>query len=159
MPTTKPRITITLTDHQHELLQQLAGYQGASMSSIVVDLLETAVPVMERIATVMKAASTAPQEMLHGLRESMERAESLVVSQMQEHIGQLDIFVQEAAAAGETDVTRSGAPGSPAAAASSQVRKKPRPPTSNRGVRITENSPIPPMKKSISTAKRSGVRK
>jgi uncharacterized protein (DUF1778 family) len=159
MPTNKPRITITLTDQQHELLQSMAGFQGGSMSAIVVDLLETALPVMERIVTVMRAASTAPQEMLDGLKESMERAESLVISQMHEHIGHLDNFVEEAAAAGGTGVTRSGAPGSPAAAASSKVRKEPRPPTSNRGVRITKNSPISPMKKSISTAKRSGVGK
>ena len=125
------------------------------MSSIVVELLETALPVMERIVTVMKAASTAPQEMLDGLKESMERAEVTVLNQMQGHMSQLDIFVQEATAAGGTGVTRSGAP-APVAASPAPTTKKP--PTSNRGVRITPNSPIPPMKKSISAAKRVGAK-
>lgn len=159
MPTTKPRITITLTDRQHALLQAMAGFQGSSMSSIVVGLLDTAVPVMERIVTVMRAAASAPQEMLDGLKESMERAEATVLDQMQEHIGQLDIFVQEAAAAGGTAVTRSAAAGGTAAAVSARVPRKPRPPATNRGVRITADSPIPPMKSKTSSAKRVGQKK
>ncbi len=124
------------------------------MSSIIVDLLETAVPVLERIAVIMKAASTAPQEMLDGLRGSLEKAEANVLNQMQEHMGQLDIFLQEAAGG----VVGARAPSAPAAA-SSRSRPKAKPPTSNRGVRITANSSISPMKTSISTAKRSGVKK
>lgn len=157
MPTAKPRITITLTNQQHELLQSMAGYQGGSMSSIVVELLETALPVMERIVSVMKAASTAPQEMLDGLKESMERAEVTVLNQMQDHMGKLDVFVKEATAGG-TGVTRSGALGSPAVAASSRSRPK-KPPTSNRGVRITTDSPIPTMKTPVSASKRAGAKK
>jgi uncharacterized protein (DUF1778 family) len=155
MPTAKPRITVTLTEHQHDLLQTLSGYQGQSMSSIIVDLLETAVPVLERIAVVMKAASEAPQEMLTGLRQSMEKAEAIVVGQLEGHIDQLDIFVK--AAAEGRDEARSGTSVTSAAASPSPTTK--RPPTSNRGVRITADSPIPPMKKPVSLKKRSGVEK
>ena len=156
MPTSKPRITITLTDQQHALLQAMAGYQGGSMSSIVVDLLETALPVMERIVLVMKAASAAPQEMLDGLKESMERAEAQVLDQMQGHMGQLDIFVKEAS---EAAVGLAPPAQRPTSKALPRRRAAAKPPTSNRGVRITDNSSIPPMKTSISTAKRSGVKK
>jgi uncharacterized protein (DUF1778 family) len=155
MPTTKPRITITLTEHQHALLQTLSNYQGESMSSIIVDLLDTALPVLERVAVVMKAASEAPQEMLTGLRQSMEKAEAVVVGQLEGHIEQLDSFVL-AAAEGRGEA-RSGTPVTSAAASTS--RTKANPPTSNRGVRITTGSPIPPMKKPVSASKRSGVKK
>jgi uncharacterized protein (DUF1778 family) len=154
MPTTKPRITITLTEHQHALLQTLAGYQKESMSSIIVDLLETAVPVLERIAVVMKAASEAPQEMLDGLRGSLERAEANVLNQMQEHMGQLDIFLAEASGG----VGGARALPAPSVASSPSPTTK-RPPTTNRGVRITATSPIPPMKRPVSPQKRSGVKK
>jgi hypothetical protein len=144
MPTTKPRITITLTEHQHALLQTLSGYQGESMSSIIVDLLETALPVLERIAVIMKAASEAPQEMLVGLRGSLERAEANVLNQMQEHMGQLDIFLQEAG--GGVGGARALPAPSPASAPSPTKKK---PPTSNRGVRITATSPSSPMKTGV----------
>lgn len=156
MPTTKPRITITLTEEQHQLLQALAGFQGASMSSIVVELLETAVPVLGRVVAVMEAASKAPQEMLNGLKESMERAEGTVVAQMQGHMDQMDAFAKmanEAAVRLAPPATR------PARAPSTRRAQQIQPPLTNRGVRITQNSPISPMKKSISASKKVGAKK
>lgn len=153
MPTARPRITITLTEQQYALLQQLSEFQGESMSAIVGDLIETAIPVMERIATVMEAASKAPKEMLDGLRESMERAESIVLEQMQGHIQQLDIFALEASGGG-TGPLRSGGPVPPAVASRSSARRDTDPPTSNRGVRIPVTPQSPPEKSPAKSKKK-----
>jgi uncharacterized protein (DUF1778 family) len=155
MPTTKPRITITLTEEQHVLLHTLAGYQGESMSAIVVDLIQTAVPVMERIAIVMKAASTAPQEMLDGMKQSMERAEAQLISQMQGHIDQLDAMTKNTAGAA-VGMARPAARATPALPRRTSAA---RPPTSNRGVRITTDYPRSPMKPSVSEKKGREVKK
>ena len=54
MATTKPRITVTLTHRQHELLKAISDATGSSMSAYVSDLLESCEPVLERMATTMQ---------------------------------------------------------------------------------------------------------
>jgi hypothetical protein len=75
MPTAKPRITITLTDEQHAILSSLSSLQKVSMSSIVVDLLDTTLPVLQRLAGILSNAANAPQELLDELRRTAESAE------------------------------------------------------------------------------------
>lgn len=149
MATTKPRITITVSEQQHELLQSLASIQKVSMSSIVVDLLDTTCPVLERLLGILKAAANAPKSVIEELRKSLEGAESNLLASQDQVMGSLAEF--ESVAAGE------GVPRTPlgAGGASSPAKpaaRKPRPPTSNRGVRILtdtlDNRPISPMKTS-----------
>jgi hypothetical protein len=129
MPTLKPRITITLTDEQHEVLSEVAKGQKVSMSSIVVDLLDTAIPVLKRVADLVQAAQKAPQEALAQLKLSLGRAEDEVRGMQDDVLGQLDSLVKEAA--GDGDARRR----TPARAASFQSAAVAKPPSSNRGVR------------------------
>jgi uncharacterized protein (DUF1778 family) len=142
MPTTKPRITITLSQHQHDLLNGMANAQKVSMSSIVVELLDTAVPVLERVMDLINAAKRAPKEALDELKRSLDRAEHSVLGMQQDAIGQLDLLVKEAGEMGEAHR------GTPVSAAS-KVRRSgsKKPPTSNRGVRIPPTTQIQPVKK------------
>ena len=137
MPTAKPRITITLTDQQHTVLSSLASVQKVSMSSIVVDLLETTIPVLERLAGVLHNASTAPQAVLDQIKLTAETAEADMLDLGASALRQLDLL-EQAAAGRVPGGARSEAPGA-------------KPPTSNRGVRITSPrpkiGPISPMKK------------
>lgn len=141
MPTAKPRITITLTDHQHAVLSALAQAQKVSMSSIVVDLVDTTLPVLERLAAVLQNAADAPQTVLDDLRRSMASAEHDTLSMRTEVMGQLDLLVE----ASGGDRTR-GAP-----ATRGRAQPATRPPTSNRGVRklspTSKSGSISPMKK------------
>ena len=70
MPTSKPRITLTISEQQHALLQSLAELQKVSMSSIVVDLLDTTMPVLTRLVSILKSAAEAPQSVLDELRQA-----------------------------------------------------------------------------------------
>jgi hypothetical protein len=136
VPTAKPRITITLTDRQHELLSALSLLQKVSMSSIVVDLLETTVPVLERLTAVLQNAANAPQAVLDQLKLSAQSAEDDLNGMQGSMLRQLDLLVESSVSV--PGAPRSGAPGA-------------KPPTSNRGVRITSPrakiGPISPMKK------------
>lgn len=54
MPTSKPRITITLTDHQHALLRRISDASGQSMSGIVSEFMVVAEPALERMAAAFQ---------------------------------------------------------------------------------------------------------
>lgn len=145
MPTVKPRITITLSDEQHGTLQALAQVQGVSMSSIVVDLIDTTLPVLQRLTEVLKNASEAPQAVLDGLRATLDTVESDVSRTFDSGMSQLDLLVSlSTGGAAETHRRRAGAAGADSAAPGSK------PPTSNRGVR---NVPPTSKNRSISPSK------
>jgi hypothetical protein len=139
MPTAKPRITITLSDKQHAVLASLAKIQKVSMSSIVVDLVATTLPVLERLDAVLANAANAPQAVLDEFKRSAEEAENQVFSMQGSVMDHLDLLVSKSGASG--------------AAAQAAVREAPptRPPTSNRGVSFTSPGSkigsISPMKK------------
>lgn len=141
MPTAKPRITITLTEHAHAVLSTLAAAQKVSMSSIVVDLVDTTLPVLERLAQVLQNAAVAPQSVLDELRRTMVTAEGDLIGMQDTVLGKLDDLV----------LGSGGARAGDAIAAPARVPPAVRPPTSNRGVRNTSpTSKIPqisPMKK------------
>lgn len=140
MPTEKPRITITLTDHQHDVLSSLAKGQKCSMSSIVVDLLDTAIPVLERVNELITAAQKAPQQALDQLKASLGRAEIDVIGMQSEVMGQLDMLVREAGVAVDARERAAAAP------ASSPVAAVVKPPSSNRGVRKPTTHKTPAVK-------------
>lgn len=62
MSTTKPRITITLDDKMHALLQQMSAQRGKSMSAIVTELLEGSAPSLERAAVLLRQAELTQEE-------------------------------------------------------------------------------------------------
>jgi len=62
MSTTKPRITITLDDKMHALLQRMSAQRGKSMSGIVTELLEGATPSLERAAVLLQQAQLTQEE-------------------------------------------------------------------------------------------------
>lgn len=146
MPTAKPRITITLSDEQHATLHALSQVQGVSMSSIVVDLLDTTLPVLQRLTEVLKNASEAPQAVLDGLKATLDDAEASMLGHGSAAMNQLDLLVRLSGGEDSGDTAPPGAP---------EASPKGGPPTSNRGVR---NVPPASKNRSISLSKsRSSV--
>lgn len=92
MATKKPRVQVTLTTAQHELLLRLAKLQGRSMSSVIAELFEQVHPVLERVAVVLQAAVRAQESMKQGLRESTEQAERDLRPHLAAAMGQLDLL-------------------------------------------------------------------
>jgi hypothetical protein len=54
MPTSKPRITITLTEEQHAILRRISAAGGQSMSSVISEFMLTAQPALERMAATLQ---------------------------------------------------------------------------------------------------------
>ena len=95
MPTAKPRLQITLTRPQHELLTNLARLQERSASSIVTELLDQVLPVLERVAVVLQAATRAQESAKEGLKGSLESAERDMRPHVAAALGQLDLLAME----------------------------------------------------------------
>nr|CRY96433.1 hypothetical protein [uncultured prokaryote] len=147
LPTLKPRITITLNEHQYAVLSSLSGLQKASMSSIVVDLLDTTLPVLERLADVLQNAVSAPQNVLDEIRRTAQIAERDIAQMGSPITGLLDELLVKTSGM-ETYRPR------PSAAGTDSIPDA-KPPTSNRGVR---NAPPASENRSISSSKsRSSV--
>jgi hypothetical protein len=54
MPTSKPRITVTLTKEQHAVLRRISAAGGQSMSSVISEFMLTAQPALERMAVALQ---------------------------------------------------------------------------------------------------------
>jgi hypothetical protein len=110
MPTAKPRVQVTFTTAQYELLKRLAELQDRSMGSIITELFEQVHPVLERVAVVLQAAARAQVSAMDGLRTATEAAEAEVRPMVDEAMRQLDLL--HVAAKGPAPVGEAG--GTPA---------------------------------------------
>lgn len=151
MPTSKPRLTVTLEPHLYELLRRLASLQGVSASSILVDLLGTVEPVMERVCVSLENANNASKGINDNLRRVAQQAESFILPQAASLINQIDILLDQIAGAGAS------ADASSASSGRSVQEQDPR--TVITGVRSP--NPTPPKKiknpvTKISTAGKAG---
>lgn len=117
MATTKPRITITITHRQHELLKAISEATGASMSANVSELLETCEPVLERIANTMQKLQSINAQRKASVAAALDEAQSALEPVMDAALGQFDLFSSrlERAAAGDGDARAASGP-APAAA-------------------------------------------
>ena len=96
MSTTKPRITVTLEPHAHEVLARLSAASGDSMSQIVASFVDLAVPSLERVVVVLERAKAAPQEVLAGLSAAFERADRQLMPALINAADQTDLFLSDA---------------------------------------------------------------
>ena len=127
MATTKPRITITLTKRQHEVLQSIAASGGSTMSGMLGEFIESAMPTFERMAVtfqqVKKASDQERARIVAALDDTQSALEPIALSA----IGQFDLFLGNIGAAADVATCAEGRGAGAAAAAA------PSPPT-NRGV-------------------------
>lgn len=110
MPTLNPRISITLTPATAAVLRELAALGGQSQSSIVGELLETSLPVFERVVAAMRAASTIQASAKAEIASGLERAQVKLEDQMGLMLGDMDATMRPLLEAAEK-VTRRGAGG------------------------------------------------
>jgi hypothetical protein len=109
MSTTKPRITITLEPQVYEVLRRLSAASGDSMSAIVTNFLDVAVPPMERMVVIMEQAKAIPDEAKESLRGAILRAEAQVLPAAAAVIDQADLFLADALSIAREAVPRGAA--------------------------------------------------
>lgn len=80
VPTKLPRLNVTITEHQAELLRELGELQGKSSASYLRDMLDQATPMLETILPVWRAAAAKvamqPQELQRAIRDALETVDA-----------------------------------------------------------------------------------
>ena len=104
MPTAKPRITLTLEPHAYEVLSRLAAANRQPMASIVTEILDAAIPSMERVVAIVERAATASEEVRAGVVAAVERAERELMPTLLAAAGQSDLFLADLAHKASGDV-------------------------------------------------------
>lgn len=128
MATNKPRLSVTLPENIYRTLSELSRLQSASMSSIIVDLLETVHPPLLRTVALLQAAHDAPQEVKDGLLsafEGMEKELSEAAGIAERQLDLLDVSLGVAKGANPHVVTRGSGRGEVRDKASGTEAKKP----------------------------------
>jgi predicted DNA-binding protein len=96
LPSTNPRVNVTLSPEQYALLTRLSKVQQRSRSAVLLELLEIVTPVLERVVVAVEAAQRAQVQATEGLRESVEAAEAAILPHVSSAMGQLDLLVEAA---------------------------------------------------------------
>lgn len=128
MATTKPRITVTLTKRQHDVLKVISECGGRSMSAFISEMLELSLPTLERMAATFQKIKASQDIERARVVEALDEAQSALEPIAMAAIGQFDLFLGKVGAA--ADVGRV----SPPAAALAQGGGISQPPSANRGV-------------------------
>jgi hypothetical protein len=110
-----PRISVSLNKHQFEVIETISSAQGASMSSVMADLVDMALPVLERTAATMQRLKNFNDERKQAILKSMDEAQTTLEPMMDAVLGQYDIFLIETenaamGSAGQGSVGASDAP-------------------------------------------------
>lgn len=134
MATTKPRITVTLTQRQHDVLRVISECGGSSMSAFISEILEQSLPVLERMAESFRKIKAAQDEQKKRIIADLDQAQAEVEPVLDQVLGQFDLFmakIERAAGAAETSARADGT-GAPAAVST---------PVTNRGVTPSPSHP------------------
>ena len=100
MPTTNPRIAVTLSPANYRILRRLADLQGRSMSRIVGELVAEMAPSLDRVADVVELAAKAQASVRDEIRAAVADAESSIVPHALAVADRFDAFRDELHALG-----------------------------------------------------------
>jgi DNA-binding MarR family transcriptional regulator len=158
MATTKPRITVTLTESQHRVLRALSEYSGQSMSSYISEFLTAAEPTMERMAATFQRIRQANDQRRQQIVAQLEEAQAVFEPLAMSVIDQADLFL------GRLEEAATGAPPVRDSARTERTGDAPAPST-NRGVTPLSPKPLKPAPRKASrsghavrkTLKKSGA--
>lgn len=92
MATTKPRITVTLSDRQYAAIKGISDNSGQSMSAFLGELLEQSLPVLERMGETFRKIKSAQDEHRARIASELDLAQSAVEPIVAQALGQFDLF-------------------------------------------------------------------
>ena len=93
MATTKPRITITLNDNSYAVLKAISECSGKPMSTFVTEMLDSARPTLERMATTFQKIKRAQDAERARFLENMDDAQAAIEPVVMHTLGQFDLFL------------------------------------------------------------------
>lgn len=113
MPSTKPRLTITLEAPVYDAIADLADARHVSKATVIRDFLSAAAPIIERTAKLIRHAEAVTGTAATDYAASLDRAQTAIETMM----GQMLEALEEAEKGTGDDGAGSGLPGADAAAA------------------------------------------
>ncbi len=141
MPTTNPRITVTLAPSLAVVLRRLAELAGNSQSALVGDLLAQSQPVFERMVRILEAAKRAAEaskadkdRMLSGIAQTLESMQGSLEQQLGLGLDSLDGQEADLVNLAERIERRAGRGVAAPSGAARPARRGSPTPMSNRGV-------------------------
>ena len=93
MATTKPRITITLDPKTYNVLKVISDCGDKTMSGFVAELLDAAMPTLERMAVTFQAIKNAQEAERQKFLSSIDRAQAALEPAVMQAVGQFDLFL------------------------------------------------------------------
>lgn len=93
MATKKPRITVTLTEHQHRVLKSISESGGQSMSVFVSGLIGSALPTLERMANAFQKLKEAQDSERDKMIKVMDESFSILEPVVAEAVDQYHLFL------------------------------------------------------------------
>lgn len=88
-----PRITITLSDHQHQLFQAVSKYSGKPMSTIISELLDSANPMLQRMAAVFQRIHEQQQLERARITNELQQVQDSLEPIAAQMLNQFDMFL------------------------------------------------------------------
>lgn len=76
MPTTKPRISITIDADDLAVLDRYAAASGTPRASMLGALVKATIPELERAAELIELANAAPRQVVQGVVDNLSNATS-----------------------------------------------------------------------------------
>ena len=93
MATAKPRITVTLNDKSYAVLKAISDCSGQPMSTFISEMLDSARPTLERMATTFQKIKNAQVAERSRFLETIDEAQSAIEPVVMETLGQFDLFL------------------------------------------------------------------
>ena len=90
MATKKRRVTISLDENQHEVIDRLAKLQKRPKSAVITEVIETIIPPLMSTVALLEAARDAPEEVKNGLRKVVEDVEQELNKTAGDSLTQMD---------------------------------------------------------------------
>jgi hypothetical protein len=138
MPAINPRLTITLKPEVHAVLRRLSDLAKNSQSSMVAELLESALPMFHRMIAVLEAAQKLKAEGMQipdEFRAGLDAAQTKLEGQLGLNLDAFDLGVLPIIEAAEKVQRRAGrAVGGSAVPTPARPARRASTPMSNRGV-------------------------
>ena len=100
MPTTNPRLAITLTPRSRAAIGRIAAHTREPASRVIAGILEEAAPTLEQIAATMDALKAQTQGYRNALGRKIDAAERRAFKAAAESLAILAEMEQEAREAG-----------------------------------------------------------
>lgn len=91
MKSTNPRITVTLTPGVYSVLREMSRLTGNSQSALVGDLLESSLPVFERLVSTLAAAAAVEEAAKSEIAAGMQRAQHRLEAQLDLGLAEFDV--------------------------------------------------------------------